>query len=94
MRGQPGRGPRPLSPVSRRPPVPSTLPHYSKVPATGVTCWPYFTDAQIKAMVAPPPGGSGALAPHKAPSRTTAQQEWPSQADGGSVHKTSTATHR
>ena len=54
MRGQPGRGPRPLSPVSRRPPVPSTLPHYSKVPATGVTCWPYFTDAQIKAMVASP----------------------------------------
>lgn len=73
MRGQPGCGPRPLSPVSRRPPVPSTLPHHSKVPATGVTCWPHFTDAQIKAMVAPPPGGRG----QPRPAQSTKQNHSP-----------------
>lgn len=113
LRGQAGTGEgregpaRPWSPLpspgSWRPPTPSTLPHHSKAPTAGVTRWPHFTDAQIKAMDAPPPKWAEVSpTPHKVPSRTTARQAWPSWADRGPflpspwglVHKTSTATHR
>ena len=80
LRGQAGTGegcegparpwPPPPSPGSRRPPTPSTLPHHSKAPAAGVTRWPHFTDAQIKAMDGPPPGGQ-----RSAPPRTKHQAE-------------------
>lgn len=73
MSGQPGHSPPPLSPVSRPPPAPSTLPHHSKVPAARVTRRLHFTDAQIKAMDVPLPSGQ-----RSAPPRTKHQAEpWP-----------------
>lgn len=71
--GQPGHSPPPLSPVSRPPPAPSTLPHHSKVPAARVTRRLHFTDAQIKAMDVPLPSGQRSALP-----RTKHQAEpWP-----------------
>lgn len=97
---RPAAVPQTTEPCPTAPPVPSTLPHHSKVPATGVTCWPHFTDAQP--LVAPLPQVAE-VSP--APAQSTKQNHSPASVaipgrrrplstipPRGPVHKTLTAT--